>query len=123
VGDRRPFARRVHGGATRREPARCVRRPRVLGGVCRDRPVGPRPRGDLDLRHARCWRAPDVGRGGPSGPARGRGVRADRGRQPRADGLVHGPAQRPARGDQPRGPAGPGRRGDGHDARRAVGRP
>ena len=43
-------------------------------------------------------------------------------RQPRADGLVHGAAQRPAGDDQPPGPAGPGRGRDGRAAR-GLGRP
>ena len=92
--------------AVRRRPQRRRRRARALGGL---------PSADLDddgvlvashRRHAR-RRRPVVHRRrqpGQLGPA------ADddrhRRRQPRADGLVHGPAERPAGDDQPRGAAG-----------------
>ena len=65
--------------------------------------------------------APHVGPRGQGGAPAGRRVHPDRGRQPRADGLVHGAAERPARDDQPRGPAGAGGRGDGRAARRGRG--
>ena len=95
-----------------RQPGRDPR-PRLLGRLRGDRPVRARPVGRLDLRLARRRRRPDVGRRGACQPARRRGVRRDPGRQPRADGLLHGPAERPARDDQPRGPAGAGRGGHG----------
>ena len=60
LGHRRPLARRLDGGPARRQPAGRLRRARVLGGVRGDRPVGARPRRDVDLRHARRGRGPDV---------------------------------------------------------------
>ncbi len=71
----------------------------------------------VDLGLARRGRRADVRPRGAGVRPAGRRVHRDPGWQPRADGLVHGSAQRPAGDHQPGGPAGPGGRGDGRDAR------
>ena len=77
------------------------------------RATGPGRR--LDLRHAR-HRHPVVHE--PERTSRSsarRDLHGHRGRQSRADGLVHRPAERPAGDDLASRPAGPGRRGDRRD--------